>query len=201
MFCPAILHCHPHHHQVECLGRHLTVDFHSFHGHDMCTVLSNINCSYCTNSCLCSDFYLCTSRWDLLGALTPLDLWSRQVQVFHFLFLAHAPVGTQCLAWSHMTTSTPSFATEPALHVPQNLLHLLTSFSHKRMRLVWAFFSLSLGSYNFAVNALAANRAASLLLIPRVVRAMKWSTPFCITTLQNCFLPNSKQGGNWVASC
>ena len=72
-------------------------------------------------------------------------------KVFHFFFPTHAPVGTTCLAWSHVTTSTPSFATEPALPVPQNLLYmrevspttcfLLTSFNHKRLRLEWAFFS------------------------------------------------------------
>ena len=46
-----------------------------------------------------------------------------------------------------------------------------------------------LGSYNIAVNALAADRAASLLLVPRVVRAMKWSTSFRVTTLKTVFFP------------
>ena len=45
-----------------------------------------------------------------------------QEHVFHFFFPTHAPVGTQCMAWSHVKTSTPSFVTEPALQVPQNLL-------------------------------------------------------------------------------
>ena len=48
---------------------------------------------------------------------------------------------------------------------------------------------MSLGSYNIPVNPLAADMAASLLLVPRVVKAMKWSTPFCITTLKTVFFP------------
>ena len=46
-----------------------------------------------------------------------------------------------------------------------DLSFLLTSFSRKRLRLECAFLCVTLGSYNIVVN-------------PRVVRAMKWSTPF-----------------------
>ena len=134
------------------------------------------NCSDCMS--LCSNFYLCMSRWDLAVdrykfstfSLTPILQWDPMFDLvtcddFH-TFVCH---WARLASFAKLASHEGSFAND--------------------LSFLWSFFSVPLGSYNIAVNALAADRAASLLLVPRIVRAMKWSTLFAS---QRCKLFSSQ---------